>query len=142
MKTKYLVIIVLALLAATVSAFYYSDLPALDLGVITFHHRLSPSATTTPPSTASSSPAVISGWKTYANSQYGFSFEYPSDWYPDDQSSTSTIELLSPATRAAQGDFEIQPYDIGVLILVTLRIQILLILHNHMKRVGLEITKR
>lgn len=48
MKKSYIIIIALVLLAASASAFYYSDLPAWDIGPITFHHKVSSLATTTP----------------------------------------------------------------------------------------------
>lgn len=85
MKPKYWAITILAAAAVCAGVFYYLNQPAADLGPIVVRHSLKTMAT--PPSSASSSPtdtsvttspSAVEGWKTYANSQYGFSFKYPS----------------------------------------------------------------
>lgn len=92
MKPKFWVIFILLAAAIAAGAVYYMWQPADDIGPVVVHHeiRLQSSATTTPSSSAAtstpvdttgtSSPSGTEGWKTYTNSQYGFSFAYPPDW--------------------------------------------------------------
>ena len=90
MKPKYWTIIILASAAIIASLLYYLRQPATYSGPVVFPHvtKVQPQATTTSQTDtiASTSPQSAqpqtntSGWKTYTNSQYGFSFEYPVDW--------------------------------------------------------------
>lgn len=49
------------------------------------------------------SPTDTSTWKTYTNSQYGFSFKYPKDWTPDTLNEQSDfIAINDPETMAAK----------------------------------------
>ena len=34
-------------------------------------------------------PVAAAGWKTYTNTMYHYSFEYPASWFPDDTSGTT-----------------------------------------------------
>jgi hypothetical protein len=106
MKPIYWVITVLAAGAIGTGAIYYAKQPASDVGPVAVHHVVKTVAT--PPSAASSSPADTSdtsspnsvlGWKTYTNSRYGFSFEYPAGWKPDflDDVSEPIVNLGSGA---------------------------------------------
>jgi len=38
--------------------------------------------------TSSQEASVSADWKTYTNTQYGFEFRYPADWYISDQGET------------------------------------------------------
>lgn len=81
MKPKYWILIILASLATAACAAYYISQPALDGGLISVHHS-SKNVTSTVPLVATSTAATstvtgISGWNTYTNSRYGFSFEFP-----------------------------------------------------------------
>ncbi len=75
MKPKYWAIFILATIAIGASALYYTKLPAWDLGLISFHHKTQSSPT---------SETDLKDWKTYTNSQYGFSFKYPPTLYTYD----------------------------------------------------------
>lgn len=68
MKKIYWVIIILLALALGAWALYYMRQPAPDTGPVTVHHE-QPIATTT--------QTDLKDWKTYTNSQYGFSIMYP-----------------------------------------------------------------
>ncbi len=47
------------------------------------------------PSFATTTPIVnTTGWQTYMNSQYGFSFQYPSDWKSQSLDTTETPESI------------------------------------------------
>ena len=72
MKPKYWTIIILAAIATSASAVYYTRQPAPDVGPIVVHHtpKTQSLATTTP-------EAGMKDWKTYTNSEYGFEFKYP-----------------------------------------------------------------
>lgn len=75
MKPKYWTIIILAALTIASGTIYYIKQPSLDLGLITVRHQIKPQFP------ATSAPTIdLKDWKTYTNSQYGFEFQYPSDW--------------------------------------------------------------
>ncbi len=109
MSKKYWAIIILAAVATAASVVYYANQPSWDLGPISFHHKVQLPVTdwqkyncanepelslecyklarpdlsqsqTQPDTGGTSSPSTVEGWKTYTNSQYGFSFEYPNGW--------------------------------------------------------------
>lgn len=63
-----------------------------------------PAASPTP--TATDDPTA--GWKTYTNSQIGFSFEYPSDWILKDGSGV-TLTSYSIYKPLSDGDVEPEP---------------------------------
>jgi hypothetical protein len=79
MKLKYWTIVFLATAAICACLFYYIKQPASDLGPVTVHHVVKESDV----ADSRSSPVNISAWKTYTNSQYGFSFDYPLNSYLD-----------------------------------------------------------
>ena len=106
MKPKYWTILILASAAIITSLLYYLRQPAPYSGPVVVPHvaKTQSQATTTSltPLTdviASTSPATsspttqtqtdTSGWKTYTNSQYGFTFEYPKDGFVDSTSDPS-----------------------------------------------------
>lgn len=37
------------------------------------------------------SPSLVEGWKTYTNSEFGFSFMYPTEWTPNNLSATQAV---------------------------------------------------
>src|SRR4051812_14397437 len=60
-----------------------------------------PSPVTTPQPTTPSAPA---GYKTYSNTAYGFSFNYPQAWILNENPSIKTV-TLSSNTNYVQGSF-------------------------------------
>ncbi len=89
MKPKFWTVVILASVAVIAGEVWYVRQPAQDLGPIVIHHAAQtqvPAATSTPAASSTapdlsgaSSPGAVEGWKTYTNSQYGFSFEYPAN---------------------------------------------------------------
>ncbi len=107
MKKSYWVIVLLVLLAATVSAFYYSDLPSWDLGLISFHHKLKPSA------------VVSQQLDIYSDPKFGFEFQYPAA-YSLNESHTVDNEFGYTKefdNKDNKSDFEVSvqyKYDLGL----------------------------
>lgn len=96
MKTKYIAVIVLVLLAATVVALYYANMSAWDLGPTAVHHKTNqqsqPTATTT-------LPADIIDWKTYTDSKFGYEISYDPQYifYEDSNNNQISISQKSPS---------------------------------------------
>jgi hypothetical protein len=64
-----------------------------------------------------------STWKTYTNSYYGFSFEYPKEWTAEKILETEGVNLISPLLQKsldeedkAGGEGDVPPNDIGIYI--------------------------
>jgi hypothetical protein len=88
MKPKYWATLILATIAACACVFYYLNQPAPGFGPVPVHHvnkaaaipqspTLSPVVQSQINPSGTSTTSSVEGWKTYTNSQYGFSFEYP-----------------------------------------------------------------
>lgn len=96
MRLKFWIIFILVSLALGAVSLYYVRQPAPDVGPIAVHH-----ATTTP-------QTELKDWKTYTNSEYGFSFQYPSTWEFSDTGLKNTLGQ-GPATNA-DGTWNFAPF--------------------------------
>jgi hypothetical protein len=55
-------------------------------------------------SSQSTTTTSTTGWKTYSNTQYGFSFQYPSDWKLTDNPTNKTVTIATnDAGEAVEG---------------------------------------
>jgi len=77
MKPKYWILILVSIAAISMALIYYVRQPVADVGPVTVHHTVKSANTSVFPSPI---PEDMSGWKTYSNSEFGFSFDYPSSW--------------------------------------------------------------
>jgi len=68
------------------------------LSVTNPNTTVNPTVSVTNPTTPSKTQSVTAAWKTYASTQYGFSFQYPSDKYVSPDSSSTTIMRVYPGS--------------------------------------------
>ena len=123
----------LAVVACTVIGVYFIYNQPQNLGsVIVQHHKTvlqNQLATNPTQSVATSSPFQVnnSNWKTYSSNEYGFSFQYPSDWTIRSnlqEVGFGGVYLVSPTTTIEQdmssGDFTVTVSDWSIMGTTTL----------------------
>jgi len=88
----------LALLLLGVLAGYSSSAQGADTADSTPTVTTSPKDNETPTATAST------GWATYANTKYGYTIEYPTEWFPGDISPTSGFNVFSYDSSKVSGN--------------------------------------
>jgi hypothetical protein len=84
---------------------------------------VSPSATPSPTNTPSPSHTARPGWKTYVSTRWGYSIDYPADWFdldnfgaPDTEKYFSNEKVGAPLEMTAHGvweTMEVQPNSTG-----------------------------
>lgn len=104
------ILVGLLIAAGLFGVYYFGIQKAATPTTTTLATQPSSSGITSP--TPASSSDEASGWQTYQNSQYGFSFKYPNTWrIVDDLSKGGTIELYSYPSSKYSGSEPIMSGD-------------------------------
>ena len=99
------------LLATIASVFFVSTLSLLYLNLLRSRQPIIDNQTPTPTPQSTgiiqepSIPDSTVDWKTYTNSELGFSFKYPTGWYVEENQ--ETIQVLSDRNKPT-GDYQME----------------------------------
>lgn len=85
-----------------------------------------PSATKTTTATAD----VTANWKTYTNTDYGFSFKYPGDWRKEENSGEGIVQLYD----GAEAGRELLPTETKIIVYKPLAENVVGDLENYVKK--------